>query len=47
MDDFVENFTSYKQWFEFDNPKTINEAVRKERMCYHQFRGKGEISNFW
>ena len=34
--------TMYKQKIEFDNPKTMDEAVRKARLCYQQFKGKAE-----
>ena len=37
----------YKEKIEFDNPKTMDEAVRKARLCYHQFKGKGEHGKSW
>jgi len=26
--------TFYKEWIKFDNPKTMDEVVRKARLCY-------------
>ena len=37
----------YKEKIEFDNPKTMDEAVRKARLCYQQFKGKGEHGKGW
>jgi len=34
--------TVYKERIEFDNPKKMDELVRKERLCNHQFKNKGE-----
>ena len=32
-----------KERIEFINPKTMDEAIRKERMCYQLSKAKGEI----
>ena len=32
----------YKEKIEFDHPKTMDEAMRKDRLCYQQFKGKHE-----
>lgn len=32
----------HKERIEFDNPKRIDEVVGKERLCYQQFKSKGE-----
>ena len=37
----------YKEKIEFDNPKTMDEAVRKARLCYQQFKGKNEHGKSW
>ena len=37
----------YREKIEFDNPKTMDEAVRKARLCYQQFKGKGEHGKSW
>ena len=37
----------YKEKIEFDNPKTMDEAVRKARLCYQQFKGKGGHGKSW
>ena len=36
--------TSYKEIIEFNNLKTMDEVVRKARLCYQQFRIKSEDS---
>ena len=38
---------AYKEKIEFDNPKTMDEAVRKSRLCYQQFKGKIEQGKRW
>ena len=37
----------YKEKIEFDNPKTMDEVVRKSRLCYQQFKGRGEHGKSW
>ena len=37
----------YKEKIEFDNPKTMDEAVRKDRLCYQYFKGKNEHGKSW
>ena len=37
----------YKEKIEFDNPNTMDEAVRKARLCYQQFKGKAEQGKSW
>lgn len=33
---------SMRERIEFDNPKTMDEAIRKGRICYQQGKQKGE-----
>ena len=35
---------SYKNWIEFDDLRTLNELLRKERLCFEQFKQREEIS---
>ena len=37
----------YKEKIEFDNARTMEEAVRKARLYYQQFKGKGEHGKGW
>ena len=39
--------TVYKEKIEFDNPNTMDEAVRKAILCYQQFKGKAEQGKSW
>ena len=32
-----------RERIDFDNPKTMDEAIRKARICYQQSKQKGEI----
>ena len=34
----------YKERIEFYNPNSIDEVVRKARLCYHQFKNASEGS---
>ena len=36
-----------KERIEFVNTKTIDEVIRKARMCYQQSKVKGEIGRSW
>jgi hypothetical protein len=38
---------SYKDIIEFDNPKTLNEVLRKERICYEQYKQRSENPKAW
>ena len=29
---------SYKDWIEFDNPKTLDEMLRKSRLCFEKYK---------
>eukprot|EP00253_Pinus_taeda_P015852 PITA_15852 len=42
---FVSNLPSYiRERIEFDNPRTMDEAIRKARICYQQNKQKGDTS---
>eukprot|EP00253_Pinus_taeda_P030209 PITA_30209 len=42
---FVSSLPSYiRETIEFDNPRTMDEAIRKERICYQQNKQKGDTS---
>eukprot|EP00253_Pinus_taeda_P015609 PITA_15609 len=42
---FVSNLTPYMQErIEFDNPKSMDEVIRKARICYQQSKQKGEAA---
>jgi len=32
-----------RERIEFDNPKTMDEVIRKARICYQQSKQKGEV----
>jgi len=36
-----------KEQLEFDNPKTMDEVIRKARICYQQNKPKGDMSKNW
>ena len=36
-----------KERIEFVNPKTMDEVIRKEHMCYQQSKAKGETRKRW
>eukprot|EP00253_Pinus_taeda_P010629 PITA_10629 len=43
---FVSSLPTYiRERIEFDNPRTMDEAIRKARICYQQNKQKGDISN--
>eukprot|EP00253_Pinus_taeda_P015084 PITA_15084 len=43
---FVSSLPAYiRERIEFDNPRTMDEAIRKARICYQQNKQKGDISN--
>eukprot|EP00253_Pinus_taeda_P018772 PITA_18772 len=43
---FVSSLPSYiRERIEFDNPRTMDEAIRKARICYQQNKQKGDTSN--
>lgn len=35
--------SSMRERIEFDNPKTMDDAIRKARICYQQSKQKGEV----
>ena len=39
--------TSFKDRIEFDNPKTLEEAMRKANFCYKQSKNKKEYIPKW
>ena len=39
--------TSFKERIEFDNPKTLEEAMRKANFCYEQSKNKREGIPNW
>eukprot|EP00253_Pinus_taeda_P033032 PITA_33032 len=43
---FVSSLPMYmRERIEFDNPRTMDEAIRKARICYQQSKQKGDSSN--
>eukprot|EP00253_Pinus_taeda_P025715 PITA_25715 len=43
---FVTSLPAYiRERIEFDNPRTMDEVIRKARICYQQNKQKGDISN--
>lgn len=43
---FVSSLPAYiRERIEFDDPRTMDEAIRKARICYQQNKQKGYISN--
>ena len=44
LSDFPE---SYKDRIEFDNPKTLDEVLRKERLCFEQYKQRNDLSKTW
>ena len=38
---------SYKDQIEFDNPKTLDEVLRKGILCFEQYKQKNDISKAW
>ena len=39
--------THMKERIEFVNSRTMDEAIRKARMCYQQSKAKGEVGKIW
>ena len=37
----------FKEWIEYGNPKTLEEAMRKENLCYDQNKNKRESILAW
>ena len=45
---FLSRFpTHMKERIEFVNPKTMDEAIRKARICYQNSKAKGEVGKSW
>eukprot|EP00253_Pinus_taeda_P011485 PITA_11485 len=43
---FISSFPAYmRERIEFDNPKSMDEVIRKARICYQQGKQKGETAN--
>lgn len=38
---------AYKDRIEFDNPKTLDEALRKARLCYEQYKQRNDSFRTW
>jgi hypothetical protein len=38
---------SYKDKIEFDNPKTLEDAMRKEKPCFEQYNNINENAKNW
>ena len=38
---------SYKDRIEFDNPKTLDEVLRKARLCFEQYKQRNDLSKVW
>jgi len=39
--------TSYKDRIEFDDPRTLEEAMRKEKLYYEQYKNRSENTSNW
>jgi hypothetical protein len=39
--------SSYKDRIEFDNPKTLEETMRKAKLCFEQYKNRNENSKNW
>ena len=39
--------THMKERIEFVNPRTMDEAICKEKMCYQHSKEKGEVGKIW
>ena len=37
----------FKEWIEYDNPKTLEETMRKDNFCYDQNKNKRESIPAW
>ena len=37
----------FKEWIKYDNPKTLEEAMRKENLCFDQNKNKRENIPNW
>ena len=45
---FLSTFpTHMNERIEFVNPRTVEEEIWKERMCYQQSKEKGEVGKIW
>ena len=40
-------FRSYKDRIEFYEPRTLEEAIRKDKYCYEQRKGKSDYHKAW
>ena len=38
---------AYKDRIEFDNPKSLDEVLRKSRLCYEQYKLRGDLTKTW
>ena len=38
---------AYKDRIEFDNPKTLDEVLRKLRLCFEQYKQWNDLSKTW
>ena len=38
---------TYKENIDFDMPNTMDEAIRKDKLCYHLFKQRSELSKNW
>ena len=38
---------AYKKNIEFDMPNTMDEAIRKDKICYLLFKQRSELSRSW
>lgn len=45
---FVSSLPSFmKERIKFDNPKSMDEAIRQAKICYQQMKQKGESKKRW
>ena len=38
---------TYMKKIEFDMPKTMDEEIRKAKLCYHLFKKRSKLSRSW
>ena len=45
---FLSSFPwSYNDRIKFDNPKTLDEVIRKARLCIEEYKKRNDISKVW
>ena len=39
--------SSCNDWIEFDNPKSLDEVLRKARLCFEQYKQRNDTYKVW